>query len=97
MMAPHQAHFMAADSLHAERLANAERRRLAASVLAPREGRPHVELHGRRLAAALASLLLVVALATGVAAAVNTEASTSAAPNAAGTTGGGGGGADFIR
>ncbi len=97
MMGPHQAHYMAADAMHAERLAHAARMRLAGKHLHPHPGTPRVQLNGRRVAAALTSLLLAVVVATGVSAAVNSIDPAPAAPNAAAGAGGGGGGAILIR
>ena len=91
MMAPHQAHYMAADALHAERLATAARHRLAATQLHPTSGRPQVQVQRHRVAAAMASLVMAVALATAVSAAVDTNGPASA-PNAAPAAGAGGGG-----
>jgi hypothetical protein len=93
MIAPHQGHMMLSQARHAEHLAAAERRRLAAGTLRPRGGIPQIQLHHpRRLAAAVGSLVLAIVVATGVAAAVNDGAGTPAAPNASTDGGGAGGG-----
>ncbi|MCA1587638.1 MAG: hypothetical protein LC744_02900 [Chloroflexi bacterium] len=91
MIAPHQGHMMLSQARHAEHLATAERHRLAAGTLRPRGGTVHIQLHPRRVAAAVASMLLAIVVATGVAAAVNDGAGTPAVPNA-NTDGGGAGG-----
>lgn len=92
MMAPHLAHQMTADALHAERLATAARHRLAATQLHPTSGRPRVQVQRHRVAAAMASLVMAVVLATAVSAAVDTDQPTAAsnAASAAGAAGGGG-------
>ena len=97
MMAPHQAHMMAADQMYAERVATATRRRLLAGQLRPQAGTPRVQIQLHRVAAALTSVLLAVIVATGVSAAVNNDQSAPSAPNAAGGRGQGGGGAILIR
>lgn len=97
MMAPHQAHYMAADAMHAERLATAARHRLVATQLRPHAGSARVHIHHRRVAAALTSLVMAALLATAVSAAVSTDQPAPAAPNAAGAGHGGGGGAILIR
>lgn len=91
MMAPHQAHYMAADALHAERLATAARHRLAATQLRPTSGQPRVQVHRHRVAAALTSLVMAVVLATAVSAAVDSDQPSGAAPNAASAAGAAGG------
>ena len=82
MIVPHQTNYMAANVMHADRLANAARMRLAGKQLHPRAGTPRIHVNRRGVAGALASLLLAVVVAAGV----------SATVNAAGTGGGGGGG-----
>jgi hypothetical protein len=69
MLAPHQAHYMAADARHAEMQANAARMRLAANGLRPHAVKTQLVVH-RRLAAALGSIALLLAAATTVGAAV---------------------------
>lgn len=69
MLAPHQAHYMAADARHAELQANAARLRLAAKGLRPRHAKPQLVVH-RRLAAAVGSIAVLLAAATTVGAAV---------------------------
>lgn len=97
MMPPHPAHFMAADALHAERLATAARHRLVASQLKPHAGTPHVRLNRGRVAAALTSLVLAIVVATGVSAAVGGDGAAPAGPDAAGAGQAPGGGATYIR
>jgi hypothetical protein len=69
MLAPHQAHYMAADARHAELQANAARVRFAANGLRPQHVKSQLIVH-RRLAAALGSIALLLAAATTVGAAV---------------------------
>lgn len=97
MMAPHQAHMMAADQMHAQRLATAARHRLVAGQVRPQAGTSRVEFQHRRVAAALTSVLMAVILATAVSAAVNTDQVVPAAPNAAAGAGTGAGGGILIR
>lgn len=97
MMAPHQAHYMAADSIHAERLANAARIRLAGKQLHPHAGPVRIRVQRHRVAAALTSLLLAVVVATGVSAAVNNDGPASSAASAAGGAAHGGGGTILVR
>lgn len=97
MMAPHTTHYMAADSMHAERLANAARVRLARTQLHPHSAEPRVQLRARRLSAVLASLVMAVVLATAVSAAANTEEAGPVSPNAAAAGGHGAGGAVLVR
>lgn len=96
MFAPNQTHFMVADVRHAERLADADRLQLAAELLQPQAGTPHVTAHRGRITAAVASVVLALAVAAGVAASVGSSAAGPAAPDA-GSGGNGGGGVTYIR
>lgn len=92
-----QAHYHAANAIHAEHLANAARLRLAGKQLRPQAGTPRVQMRRHQVAAALASLVMAAVLATAVSAAVNSDQSAPSAPNAAGAAGGGGGGAAVLK
>ena len=97
MLGPHQAHFMAADAIQAERLATAARHRLAATQLRPTSGSRRLRVANSRVAAALTSLVLALVFGSAVAAAVNDGSAGPSTPNAAPGTGGGAGGAILIR
>jgi hypothetical protein len=97
MLAPHAAHFMAAEAIQAERRATAARHRLAATQLRPTSGTPRLRVANSRIAAALTSLVLAVVFGSAVAAAVNDGAAAPSTLNAAPGAGGGAGGAILIR